>query len=51
MSMKLYVVGFGSGSFGSMTKECVEAIEKSEVIIGYTVYAELMKNFFRTRFF
>ena len=30
MSMKLYVVGFGSGSFGSMTKECVEAIEKSK---------------------
>lgn len=51
MSMKLYVVGFGSGSFGSMTKECVEAIEKSEVIIGYTVYAELMKNFFPNKIF
>ncbi|MGN0587198.1 MAG: precorrin-3B C(17)-methyltransferase [Oscillospiraceae bacterium] len=44
--MKLYVVGFGCGSFEGMTEEAKQAIEKSDIIVGYTVYAELMKQFF-----
>lgn len=44
--MKLYVVGFGSGSREGMTFEAEAAIEKSELIVGYTVYAEIIRRFF-----
>lgn len=44
--MKLYVVGFGCGSRGGMTIEAETAIEKSSLIVGYTVYTEIIKNFF-----
>ena len=44
--MKLYVVGFGCGSFEGMTVQAQRAIEKSDIIVGYTVYAELMKEYF-----
>lgn len=44
--MKLYVVGFGCGSSEGMTVEAQQAIKKSDIIVGYTVYAELMKQYF-----
>lgn len=44
--MKLYVVGFGCGSFEGMTEEARLAIEKSDLIVGYKVYTELLKQFF-----
>ncbi|MDE5582979.1 MAG: precorrin-3B C(17)-methyltransferase [Ruminococcus sp.] len=44
--MKLYVVGFGCGSRSGMTIEAETAIEKSSLIVGYTVYTEIIKNFF-----
>ena len=44
--MKLYVVGFGPGNFEGMTVCAKNAIEKSDVIVGYTVYNDLMKEFF-----
>lgn len=44
--MKLYVVGFGCGSYDGMTVEAEKAIQNSDVIVGYTVYAELMKKYF-----
>ncbi len=44
--MKLYVVGFGCGSRECMTIEAENAILKSDLIVGYTVYAELIKTIF-----
>ena len=44
--MKLYIVGFGAGSRDGMTIEAEKAIEKSDLVVGYTVYVELMKKYF-----
>ena len=44
--MKLYVVGFGPGNEGAMTAAARAAIGKSDIVVGYTVYAELMKRIF-----
>lgn len=44
--MKLYVVGFGCGSFEGMTEEARQAIENSDLIVGYKVYTELLKRYF-----
>lgn len=44
--MKLYIVGFGCGSHDGMTFEAENAILKSDLIVGYTVYAELIKKYF-----
>lgn len=45
-SGKLYVVGIGPGSYEDMTIRAVKALEKSEVIVGYTVYIDLIKEHF-----
>jgi len=44
--MKLYVIGFGSGSRQGMTLEAETAIQNSSLIVGYTVYADILKNWF-----
>ncbi len=44
--MRLYVVGFGCGSADGLTKEAEKAILESDVIVGYTVYAEILKAFY-----
>ena len=44
--MKLYVVGIGCGSSGGMTIEARQAVEKSDIIVGYTVYTEQIKAIF-----
>ncbi len=44
--MKLYIVGFGCGSREGMTFEAEKAISKSDLIVGYTVYADLMRQYF-----
>lgn len=43
---KLYVVGIGPGAYEKMTIEAVEALNKSDVIIGYTVYVDLVREHF-----
>lgn len=43
---KLYVVGIGPGAYEKMTIEAVEALKKSDVIIGYTVYVDLVREHF-----
>ena len=40
---KLYVIGIGPGAPGDMTLRAREALEESEVIAGYGVYAELVR--------
>ncbi|PIC05891.1 precorrin-3B C(17)-methyltransferase [Anoxybacillus flavithermus] len=42
MAGKLFVVGFGPGSVDHMTKRAREAIEESDVIVGYKTYVELV---------
>lgn len=39
---KLYVIGIGPGGRDHMTYKAVEAIKKSEVIVGYTPYIEYL---------
>ena len=43
---KLYVVGIGPGKFEGMTHEAARALEASDVIVGYTVYVDLVKEHF-----
>ena len=44
--MKIYDVGIGAGSADGMTFEARNVLEKADVIVGYTVYAELVKSCF-----
>ena len=43
---KLYVVGIGPGAYEKMTIEAANALKNSDVIIGYTVYVDLVKEHF-----
>lgn len=43
---KLYVIGIGPGEYEQMTLKAIHAMQKSEVIIGYTVYVDLVKEHF-----
>ncbi|ADL04984.1 precorrin-3B C(17)-methyltransferase [Lacrimispora saccharolytica] len=45
-SGKLYVVGIGPGSYEDMTVRAAKALEESEIIIGYTVYVDLIREHF-----
>ena len=44
--MKLYIVGFGCGSREGMTIEAEKAIWHSDLVVGYTVYTELLREYF-----
>jgi len=41
---KLLIIGFGPGSFEHITKRAKEAIEESDVIIGYNTYVDLIRG-------
>ncbi len=41
---KLYIVGIGPGSIENMTLRAANAIEKSEIIIGYNKYLEMISQ-------
>ncbi|MHC1723622.1 MAG: precorrin-3B C(17)-methyltransferase [Aminipila sp.] len=43
---KIFVVGLGPGSLNQTTERALEALEKSDVIAGYTVYIDLVKDRF-----
>lgn len=44
--MKLYIVGFGSGSRNSITAEAEQAILVSDIIVGYKTYIDIIRKFF-----
>lgn len=46
MKKKVYVIGIGPGAYEEMTIRAVRAMESCEVIIGYTVYVDLVKEQF-----
>ena len=43
---KIYVIGIGPGAYELMTGKAIRAMEESDVIIGYTVYVDLVKEHF-----
>lgn len=44
MSHKVYVVGIGPGDFEQMTVKAARVLKESDVIIGYTVYIDLVRD-------
>lgn len=46
MKNSIYIVGMGPGREDMMTKEAVRALETSDVIIGYTLYLNLLEERF-----
>lgn len=44
--MKVYIIGIGPGAYEKMTWEAILALQKSDIIIGYDVYVNLIKEFF-----
>lgn len=47
--MKLYIVGTGAGDAGGMTLGARAAILGSDIVVGYTVYVELLRGIFPDR--
>ena len=48
---KIYVVGIGPGAYDQMTVKAIKALHDSDVIIGYTVYVDLVKEYFADKEF
>ncbi|WP_177974838.1 precorrin-3B C(17)-methyltransferase [uncultured Eubacterium sp.] len=48
---KIYVVGIGPGAYEQMTIRAVKVLENCEVIIGYTVYVDLVREHFARKEF
>jgi len=46
---KVYVVGIGPGHYEGMTIEAAGTLEKCDVIIGYGVYVDLVKEYFQNK--
>ena len=46
---RLFVVGIGPGEYEAMTMKAVRTLESCEVIVGYTVYVELIERYFAGR--
>lgn len=43
---RIYVVGMGPGAYEQMTIKAAETLKSCEVIVGYTVYVELLREHF-----
>lgn len=43
---KIWVVGIGPGAYELMTVKAAEVLKNCDVIIGYTVYVDLVKEHF-----
>lgn len=48
---KIYVVGIGPGEYEQMTIKAVKALESCDLIVGYTVYVDLVKEHFKGKQF
>lgn len=44
MSKRIYVVGIGPGTSSMMTEQAREVLKASDVIVGYTVYLDLIRE-------
>ncbi len=43
---KLWIVGIGPGDYETMTIKAVQVLEQCQVIVGYTVYVDLVRKYF-----
>ncbi len=48
---ELYVVGIGPGSYENMTVRAIDALNACDVIVGYSVYVDLVKEHFQGKEF
>lgn len=48
---KIYVVGIGPGAYEKMTIEAARVLKECDVIVGYTVYVDLVKEHFADKEF
>ena len=48
---KLYVVGMGPGAYEEMTVRAVKILEQCQVIVGYTLYVDLIREHFSEKEF
>ena len=48
---KIYVVGIGPGAYEQMTVAAADILRKCEVIVGYTVYVDLLREHFTDKVF
>ena len=48
---KIYVVGIGPGAYEQMTVAAADILRKCEVIVGYTVYVDLLREHFTDKAF
>ncbi len=44
--MKIYVVGLGPGEISQMTQRAIDAMNESDVLCGYSVYIDLIKDMY-----
>lgn len=49
MKSKIYIIGMGPGKEEMMTGEAIQALDNSDVIIGYTVYVKLLGERFEEK--
>ncbi len=49
--MKIYVVGLGPGSYENLTIRADRALKECDVVIGYTVYVNLVKEYYPEKAF
>lgn len=48
---RVYVIGIGPGAYEQMTIKAANALKSSDTIIGYTVYVDLVKEYFADKEF
>ena len=48
---KLYIVGIGPGCHEDMTLRADKALSESDVIAGYTVYVDLVRDYYSDKEF
>lgn len=51
MNGKIFIVGIGPGDYNKMTLEAINVLKESDIIIGYTVYVDLLKPGFPDKVF
>ena len=44
--MELWIVGFGPGGIDGMTKEAERVVKECDIVAGYTVYVDLLRQYF-----
>lgn len=51
MEHTLYIVGFGPGGYEHMTQKAIDTMQKVDLIVGYTSYVDMVKEYFKDQEF